>query len=540
MSDKLKKINIYLPIFFALVFIIGMYIGLKMNSISTFREDVFSLRSESGNNNNKLNNIINYISGDYVDSVDQEDLIEKTIQEMLNDLDPHSQYISAEDFDLVNDPLEGNFEGIGIEFRIVNDTITVIHAIPGGPSEKVGICGGDRIVKINDSLVASNSINSRDAMKKLKGNRGTEVDVEVYRRGIPELIHFTIVRDVIPTYSLDVAYMVNDTTAYIKLNKFSNTTYDEFKSALNKLLDKGMNSMILDLRGNVGGYLQAAINIADEFLTQDQLIVYTKGNKRPKRFAYASRKGKFEEGKLIVLIDEGSASASEVLAGAIQDNDRGTIIGRRSFGKGLVQEQLSFPDGSALRLTVARYYTPTGRCIQKPYDEGIEEYYMEYFERFTNGEMQNPDSIKFNDTLKFTTPEGKIVFGGGGIMPDVYIPIDLNDNDFYSTVIRRGLMYQFAFNYTDKIRSDFGNFDSWMHYKSQFEVDKELFNQFLDYVKEKNVELNTQEIQESKERIKTLLKAYIAQNLYNDEGFYPIYHKVDNVFQKALNVLAKN
>lgn len=539
MSEKHKKFTIYLPIFFALVFAIGMYIGLKMNGITSYKADVFSFHSD-GINNNKLNNIINYISGDYVDSIDQNELIETSIQQMLRDLDPHSQYISAEDFNLVNDPLQGNFEGIGIEFRIVEDTITVIHAIPGGPSEKVGIRGGDRIVKIEDTLVAGTGLSSREAMKKLKGDRGTEVNVEIFRRNVSELLDFTIIRDVIPTYSLDVAYKVNDTTGYIKLNKFSNTTYEEFTNALGHLHDEGVNSLILDLRGNVGGYLQAAINIADEFLAKEKLIVYTKGNKRPKRYAYATQKGKFEEGSLIILLDEGSASASEVLAGAIQDNDRGIIIGRRSFGKGLVQEQLNFPDGSALRLTVARYYTPTGRCIQKPYDKGIEEYYMEYYERFINGEMESPDSIKFNDSLKFTTPGGKIVFGGGGIMPDEYVPMDFDDNEFYSTLIRRGIIYQFAFNYTDKIRNDFSKFDSWSHYKNDFEVNESLFKQFLEYAEDKGVELNTDEIEHSKQRIKTLLKAYIAQNLYNDEGFYPIFHQVDNIFQKALESLANH
>lgn len=539
MSEKHKKFTIYLPIFFALVFAIGMYIGLKMNGITSYKADVFSFHSD-GINNNKLNNIINYISGDYVDSIDQNELIETSIQQMLRDLDPHSQYISAEDFNLVNDPLQGNFEGIGIEFRIVEDTITVIHAIPGGPSEKVGIRGGDRIVKIEDTLVAGTGLSSREAMKKLKGDRGTEVNVEIFRRNVSELLDFTIIRDVIPTYSLDVAYKVNDTTGYIKLNKFSNTTYEEFTNALGHLHDEGVNSLILDLRGNVGGYLQAAINIADEFLAKEKLIVYTKGNKRPKRYAYATQKGKFEEGSLIILLDEGSASASEVLAGAIQDNDRGIIIGRRSFGKGLVQEQLNFPDGSALRLTVARYYTPTGRCIQKPYDKGIEEYYMEYYERFINGEMESPDSIKFNDSLKFTTPGGKIVFGGGGIMPDEYVPMDFDDNEFYSTLIRRAIIYQFAFNYTDKIRNDFSKFDSWSHYKNDFEVNESLFKQFLEYAEDKGVELNTDEIEHSKQRIKTLLKAYIAQNLYNDEGFYPIFHQVDNIFQKALESLANH
>lgn len=535
MSDNKRKISVYLPIFFALILMLGIYIGLRLNGVSDYQRDPFHPPAD-----NKLNNILDYISQDYVDSIDREELLEESITEILNQLDPHSQYISREDFDLVNDPLQGNFEGIGIEFRIVKDTITVIHAIPGGPSEKVGLRGGDRIVTINDSLVAGTELSSRDAMKLLKGKRGTEVDVGVFRRGLSDLIDFTIIRGVIPTYSLDAAYMINDSTGYIKLNKFSSTTYEEFITALTELEQKGMQDLVLDLRGNVGGYLKAAIDIADEFLPEDELIVYTKGNHRPKNVAYATTQGDFENGNLVILIDEGSASASEVLAGAIQDNDRGTIVGRRSFGKGLVQEQLNFKDGSAIRLTVARYYTPTGRSIQKPYHQGKDDYYKEYYERFINGEMQHPDSIRFNDSLKYITKGGKVVFGGGGIMPDVYVPLDYDDNEFYTSLLARGLIYQFAFNYTDKIRQDLIQYDSYTHFKNTFSISDELFHQFIDYVEEKGVELNTQEVNDAEARIKTLLKAYIAQNLYNDAGFYPIYHKVDDAIQKALDILAEN
>ncbi|MCF8388922.1 MAG: S41 family peptidase, partial [Bacteroidales bacterium] len=316
------------------------------------------------------------------------------------------------------------------------------------------------------------------------------------------------------------------------------TTFEEFSDAMDELLQEGMEKLILDLRGNVGGYLKAAVKIADEFLENNKLIVYTEGNSRPKNFAYATQRGRFEDQELVVLIDEGSASASEILAGAIQDNDRGSIIGRRSFGKGLVQEQLSFPDGSALRLTVARYYTPTGRCIQKPYDEGLEEYYHESYERFMNGEVLHPDSIQFADSLKYITPGGKVVYGGGGIMPDIYVPLQQDSNYvFYNKLLRRGLIYQFAFDYTDKHRQDYDQYKTYREFNRNFNISNSLFQQFIAYAAEKNVKGSAQEIAETKRKIKALLKAYFSQNLYDDKGFYPVYHQIDDVFARAVDHL---
>lgn len=538
MTEKRKKISIYLPIFFALVLMLGIYIGSKLTEVSTVNENMFTFKPK---NYNKLSDIINYIGQDYVDSVDKQEIIEESIDEILHKLDPHSYYIPAESFHAVNDPLKGNFEGIGIQFRIVKDSITVIHPIPGGPSEKVGLRAGDRIVEVNDSLVAGVDIDNNLAMKKLKGKRGTEVDISVYRRGVDELLDFTITRDVIPTYSLDIAYMIDEETGYIKLNKFSATTYEEFMAALRELKDRGLQKLILDLRGNVGGYLQAAIKIADEFLKDDQLIVYTKGNSRPKNMAYATEKGIFENGELVILIDEGSASASEIVAGAVQDNDRGSIIGRRSFGKGLVQEQLNFPDGSALRLTVARYYTPTGRSIQKPYDESFEDYYHESYERFIKGELQHPDSIQFDDSLKYVTPGGKVVYGGGGIMPDIFVPL-VSDEDlvFYSKALRKGLIYQFAFSYTDKHRQVLKSHGKLENFINNYYITDKVYDEFVAYAREKGVDGDKQEIKASEDKIKVLLKAYLAQNLYDDEGFYPVYHQIDNVFQKAIEYFEKN
>ena len=376
-------------------------------------------------------------------------------------------------------------------------------------------------------------------MRLLKGPRGTEVSIGVFRRGVKGLLEFNIVRDIIPTYSVDIAYMPDDTTGYIKVSRFSATTYDEFSAAMHALLEKGMTNLILDLRGNTGGYLQAATKMADEFLEAEELIVYTEGNNRPRSFTYASKKGHFESQPLVVLINEGSASASEIVAGAVQDNDRGMIIGRRSFGKGLVQEQLNLPDGSAVRLTIARYYTPTGRCIQRPYTNGKEDYYEDFYARFHNGEIQSADSIHFNDSLKYTTPGGRTVYGGGGIMPDIYVPYDSDQYpEYYNKLLDRGLIFRYAFQYTDTHRqelSDYTNFDDFEKY---FTVHKGMLLDFIAYADEKGVPEDKEEIRESDQRIKTLLKAYIARNLFDDDGFYPIYHQIDDTFQEAIQYLA--
>ena len=442
-----SKFNTYLPILLALVLIAGILIGNRLTPVSTINSGGFHL-----NKYDKLSDVVNYIMKEYVDTLDKNKLTEEGINGILENLDPHSQYITAEQFHDVNDPLLGNFEGIGIQFRIEKDTIIVIQPIAGGPSEKAGLIAGDRIVRIDDTLVAGVKFSDTDAMKKLKGKKGTKVKVGIYRRGLSNLLDFMITRDVIPTYSIDISFMPETSIGYIKLSKFSATTYNEFKAAVTELKGKGMNKLILDLRDNAGGYLQAAIDISDEFLHKDKLIVYTIGKNQPKESFFASAKGNLEDNPVVILIDEGSASASEIVAGAIQDNDRGEIIGRRSFGKGLVQRQLDFPDGSALRLTVARYYTPTGRCIQKPYikGNGFEEYYSESYHRFTNGELEEKDSIHFNDSLKYTTPGGKVLYGGGGIMPDVFIPVDKDPQlKYYNQLLQTGLIFRFAFDYTD-------------------------------------------------------------------------------------------
>ena len=538
MNSSNTKRAIYLPIAFAVVLIAGILIGNRLTRVSSPSEDkIFFMKPEKYN---KVDDVINYIEQDYVDSINRKSVEENAINGILEKLDPHSQYIPAEEFNEVNDPLMGNFEGIGIQFRIEKDTIMVIQTISGGPSEKVGLLAGDRIVKINDTLVAGVGIKNTDAVHKLKGKRGTTVKVSIHRRHVPGLIDFTITRDVIPTYSVDIAYMVNDSIGYLKLSKFASTTYEEFMAAMNKLLAAGMKRLILDLRGNSGGYLNAAVEICDEFLDDKKLIVYTEGNSRPNNYAYASKKGIFEEQPLTVLIDEGSASASEIVAGAIQDNDRGTIIGRRSFGKGLVQEQLDFPDGSALRLTVARYHTPTGRNIQRPYNHGIEKYYEEMHDRFVDGEMQNPDSIRFNDSLKFTTPKGKLVYGGGGIMPDIYVPFKADGKDkYYNALLQKNLIFQFAFDYTDQNRESLIQYDNVDKFDKGFTVTPVMFNDLVSVAKADSVYGTRKEIDDSRYKTEILLKAFIGRNILNDAGFYPIYNRIDGSFLAAVREMEK-
>jgi carboxyl-terminal processing protease len=536
--DNPRRIYLYLPIILSLILILGIWLGsrLSVRNDNTSNKVTFIRPSSQ----DKLNELINYIEQDYVDSVSRTDLTEHAIEGILDNLDPHSTYIPAEDFMEVEDQLHSNFEGIGIQFRVEKDTIMVIQVISGGPSEKAGLLAGDRIVKINDSIVAGTGITSNGAVKLLKGKRGTEVTVSILRRGLASLIDFKIIRDVIPTYSIDISYMVNDSTGYIKLSRFAANTYEEMVSAMNKLLAQGMTDLIIDLRDNTGGYLQAAIKISDEFLPDKKLIVYTEGNSRPNNYAYATSRGIFEESDVVVLINESSASASEILAGAIQDNDRGIIVGRRSFGKGLVQEQLNFNDGSAVRLTVARYHTPTGRNIQRPYDHGSKEYYEELHQRFISGEMENPDSIAFADTIKYYTPGGKVVYGGGGIMPDVYVALKAEEKDkLYNLLNRQNLVFRFAFDYTDKNRADLRHFITVDDFIGNYTVDDALFQELLEYIKKEGITYTWQELNDSREKMKILLKAYIGRNLLDDAAFYPVYHEVDKIFIVALDTLTK-
>ena len=528
-----KKNNPYLPIWFAFVLtggiLLGMFLGNRTGNFNLF---------PSGKD--KLKEVINYVEDNYVDTLSRKVLEEKAITGLLEKLDPHSVYISAEEFHDANDPLLGSFEGIGVQFRIENDTVTVINPVSGGPSEKLGIHAGDRIVKVDGKNIAGIKISTNDVMRKLKGPKGTQVRVAIFRRGAGGLLDFTITRNVIPTYSLDIAYMPEPGIGFIRLNTFAATTHDEVHKALEKLRQDGMKKLILDLRGNGGGYLKAAIDVADEFLDNGELIVYTEGIHHAREVSTATSDGLFENGDLIVLVDEGTASAAEIVSGAIQDHDRGLVVGRRSFGKGLVQEQLDFKDGSALRLTVARYYTPTGRCIQKSYKDGLEIYNSDYYHRFMNGEMEHPDSIKFPDSLKYKTPKGRTVYGGGGIMPDIFIPLEKDSALFYyNQCINKGLVYQYAFDFSDRNRNQLLRFKNFGQFDKGFMVTDEIYGEFVKYAEKKGVKHTGKDISKSDRFVKTMLKAYIGRNLLDNPGFFPVLNTIDPGFLKAVELLKK-
>lgn len=487
----------------------------------------------------KYDEVLYYINNMYVDTFNVSRLEEEAITALMDELDPHSQYISVEEFNAVNDPLLGSFEGIGVQFRIVDDTVMIVNTVKGGPSEKVGIMAGDRIVFVNDSLVAGTKLKNDDVMRLLKGPKGTKVKVQNYRRGVKGLTEFTITRDVIPTYSVDVAYMLDDVTGYIKLSRFSATTHSEFVKAAKQLRSEGMLQLVFDLRGNGGGYLTEAVDIADEFLPKGSLVVFTEGRYRDKTRFYARKKGMLEDVPVVVLIDGESASAAEIVAGALQDNDRGTIVGRRSFGKGLVQEQVMLSDKSAIRVTVSRYYTPTGRCIQKPFTGNKEAYLLESLDRYENGELFSADSIHFNDSLKFVTPKGKVVYGGGGIMPDVYVPLVNDSTEYYfNKITNLGILYQYAFDYCDKHRQELKRYKTVADFNKSFRVTDAMFNELVAEAEKKDIKGNEAEKQVARRKADILLKAYIARDLFDDEGFYPVYRDMDDMLKKALEVLA--
>ena len=485
----------------------------------------------------KFSQVLNWIDKYYVDTANKSELVETAIIEMLQSLDPHSTYLNKEEVKQMNEPLQGNFDGIGISFNMLTDTILVISTIPGGPSEKLGLMPGDKILYVNDSLVAGKHISDEKVMSLLKGPRGTVVKIKILRNGHKELLPFEITRDKIPMYSIDVDYMVNNYIGYIRINNFAVTTVDEFMKGLRELKSHGMTSLILDLRGNSGGIMEAAVQIANQFLSEDQLIVYTKGRAQPRSEARATGKGEFETGDLVILIDEWSASASEILAGAIQDNDRGTIIGRRSFGKGLVQEPISFADGSGMRLTIARYYTPTGRSIQKPYNNGFDEYYDDLHERYSRGEFEVSDSIHFSDSLKFTTPGGRVVYGGGGIMPDKFVPADTSGISPYFMKVR-SLIYRFALKYTESNRELLKKFTETGEMEKY--LDKQtLLDQFIKYAEVNGIKKDPEGLKISGNIMHTQIKAYIARNILDNKGFYPIWEDIDTTLKYAIDFLKK-
>ncbi|MFT6845419.1 MAG: carboxyl-terminal processing protease [Flavobacteriales bacterium] len=508
-----------------------------------------------------FNTLMYHIDRLYVDSVDAPNLIEQAMVKILEELDPHSVYIPSKERKKMEEPLVGNFEGVGIQFSILRDTIFVVATIAGGPSEKIGIRAGDKIIMVEKDTVAGIGVQNSDVMKYLRGKKGTIVDVKIKRRDLKEWLGFSITRDKIPLYSLDVSYMVTPEIGYVKLNRFSSTSVEEFVTAVEELKSKGMKNLILDLQGNGGGYLSAAVGLADELLSNDKLLVYTQGRYYPKETYKASKDGCFEYGKLAVLVDESSASASEIVSGAVQDWDRGLIIGRRTFGKGLVQRPYPLPDGAAVRLTVSRYYTPSGRSIQKSYEGGIDDYRMEKYERYKSGELASEDSISMPDSLKYFTSTHRTVYGGGGILPDVFAGIDTTKRSFYfNQLIRKGIIYQFGINYVDderkKLIKDFKDIEGFV---KGFEVDESILKSLASYAKkeglvlgevtlkedntltDKEVEdLNNTE-QERIENDRTLialrLKALIARNIWNSAGFYQVIAPLNESLQKAIEAM---
>ncbi|MFC2151360.1 S41 family peptidase [Bacteroidota bacterium] len=531
MINKINKI--YLPIIFAAVLIVGILLGKALN------DNPQRSYAQMYHSTDKLGKIIDYIETSYVDTISRAKLEESAIPAILEELDPHSIYISASEMKRVSEDMRGNFEGIGVVFNHQKDTAIIISVISGGPSNKVGVLAGDRIIKVNDTLIAGKNIPSNDVVGMLKGEKGTKVRVSLERRGVSDLIEVEIIRDEIPLYSVDVSYMIDEEIGYVKINRFAETTYKEFVEGIVKLKKLGLNKLILDLRGNTGGYMVAATNIVDQFLESDKMIVYTEGKASPKQEIFSTAKGVCKDIELVILQDEFSASASEILAGAIQDNDRGTIIGRRSFGKGLVQEPHALSDGSVIRLTIARYYTPTGRSIQKPYSEDKNDYYNDLVERYHNGEFSEADSIHFADSLKYITPAGNIVYGGGGIMPDIFVPLDTTGyTKYYAETVRKGILYNFAFEYVDKNRNELINFEDAYTINDYLESIN-IFNQFADYAAENGVPKTTKGFQYSKKLVNTQLKANIARNVIDNEGFYPIIQEVDTTLRIAISYFKK-
>ena len=493
--------------------------------------------------NDKLTKVVSYIGSDYIEPISQDSLAELAIPAILEKLDPHSAYLPAREFKQVEEPLQGEFDGIGVVFNMATDTVIILNVIPSGPSQKAGILAGDRIIKVNDTLIAGQKISQTEVMKRLRGPRGTKVDLTLERKDISEPVVVTVTRDAIPLNSVEATTMMTDKVGFIRLSQFARTSFREVKSAVDTLRKQGMTGLILDLRGNSGGFLDQAILIANEFLERGKLIVYTEDRHKQRIRQYSDGTGSATDIEIAVLIDESSASSSEILAGALQDNDRGTIIGRRSFGKGLVQSQIPFEDGSALRLTVAKYYTPTGRSIQKPYTAGDEEgYHMDIVNRYNHNEFFSADSIHFADSLKFTTPKGKVVYGGGGIMPDIFIPLDTtNMSKYYLEVSGRNILYRYTIEYADAHRRELNAAKSLKDLEHMFNADKGMFDRFISYAAKSGVKPNYKQIATSRKIMESQLRAYIARNSeFDSSAFYYFICPIDNALLTAIKTLENN
>jgi len=530
--SEIKNSNFYikLPLILAIAIAVGILIGATMAGST-------SAKSKYLTGILKLKEVISHVEDDYVEEVDTDELVETAIKNMLEKLDPHSVYIPAEDLKLTKSELQGSFDGIGIEFSIIRDTIYVVAPLSGGPSEKAGLLSGDKIIEVEDESVAGIGITNRDVFQELRGPKGSVVNIKVIRGKKRHLLDFTIVRDQIPQHSVDVSYMVNDKIGYIKLSRFSANTYKEFKEALTDLKSQGMKKLILDLQRNPGGYMERAIEVADEFLSGDDLIVYTKSKKgKYNTEARAKKKGIFEEEPLIVLIDEGSASASEIVSGALQDNDRALIVGRRSFGKGLVQKPIALNDGSELRLTISRYYIPSGRSIQKPYNEEVDQYYYDLSERFSSGELFSMDSIQLNDSIEFYTSKGRVVYGGGGIVPDYFVPMDTSEiTPYFNKLFTNNVIGEFTLKYYNKHKQELEAM-RFEKYREDFELTDKMLEDLIELAKIAEVEYEKEQFNRSKELLKLNLKAQIARRVWENKGFYPIINQKNAAFQKALSL----
>lgn len=530
-----KKKSHFIPIITAVCMVLGILIGtFYAHHFSGNRLGIINTSS------NKLNALLRIIEDQYVDTVKMADLVENAMPQILGELDPHSAYIPAKDLKAVNDDLAGSFSGIGVQFTINNDTIHVNNVIHGGPSEKVGILAGDRIISVNDTAFVGKEITNNSVQRKLKGPKGSSVKLGIYRLGEKEILPFTVVRGDIPVKSIDACYLINDKYGYIKIEKFGENTYGELLFALAQLNKKDCQGLIIDLRDNTGGFMGPAIQMINEFLPKERLIVYTEGRKSPRKNYYSNGTGSNQEMPLVVLINESSASSSEIFSGAIQDNDRGTIVGRRSFGKGLVQQPIEFSDGSAIRLTIARYYTPSGRCIQKPYNKGNdEEYEMDIMNRFEHGEFFSQDSIKQDESKVYHTAIGRPVYGGGGIMPDYFIPVDTTGMTSYFQMARnRRLIIQFSFNYTDKHRSALQQYKDWpsllQHLKSQ-----NLLEQFARFAEEKGLKRRNILMYKSKELFQLNLYGNIIYNMIDMEAYIEYLNQSDTAVKKAVEILER-
>lgn len=525
----------FIPFLLAICLIAGIAIGtFYANHFSGNKLGIINTSS------NKLNALLRIIDDQYVDTVNISDLVEEAMPQILSELDPHSSYIPAKDLEAVTADLKGSFSGIGIQFTIQNDTIHVNNVIQGGPSEKVGLIAGDRIVEVDDSAFVGKIVTNEEAMKRLKGEKGSKVKLGVYRPGEKELLHFTVVRGNIPVKSIDAAYMINEKVGYVKVNKFGETTYPELLIALAKLSQKNCEGLIIDLRGNTGGYMAAAIQMVNEFLPNNRLIVYTQGRKSPRQDYNSNGTGSNQKMPLVVLVDEGSASASEIFAGAIQDNDRGTIVGRRSFGKGLVQQPIEFSDGSAIRLTIARYYTPSGRCIQKPYEKGKEsEYELDLLTRYEHGEFFSADSIKQNETEVYRTRLGRPVYGGGGIMPDIFVPQDTTGmTSYFRMAANRGLIIRYTFEYTDQNRSTLQKYDT-TEKMEEYLKKQNLLNNFAAWAEKKGLKRRNNLMAKSRKLFEMSLYGNIIYNMLGMEAYVEFLNETDKTVLKAVEILEK-